>query len=113
MKLLFSDIGMESNNYAYNRELITVRMTSQEKVRIVKSVYGNENYYSIASYIFSHKNCSNSDIIQATGLHKTTVSLALSNMAQAGVIMIEPDNKDGRERCIIMTELGKKLMRII
>lgn len=88
-------------------------MTPQDKVKIIKSVYGNENYYSIASYIFSHKNCSNSDIIQATRLHKSTVSIALSTMAQAGVIIIEPDNKDGRERCISMTELGKKLLKII
>lgn len=87
-------------------------MTQQEKVKIVKSVYGNENYFAIANYIFMNRNCSNGDIIQATGLGKTTVSLAVSSMAAAGVVRIENDNKDGRERCIAMTELGKKLMKI-
>lgn len=89
------------------------RMTPQDKVKIVKSVYGNENYYLIAAFILANKNCSNGDIIQATGLHKSTVSIALTSMVSAGVIIMNSDEKDGRERSISMTELGKKLMKLI
>jgi DNA-binding MarR family transcriptional regulator len=90
----------------------TAYMTIEEKVRLVNSVYSNPKKLTIAQFILSHKGCTNDEISDATGIHKVTISQAISEMMEVGVVVIASSKKDKRVNYLSLTDLGKKLVRL-
>lgn len=100
----FKDIGRGVKSTAF--------MTSEEKIKIVSSVYSNVKKLTIAQFIFNSKSCTSEQIIEATGYGSVSVSQILAGMLDAGIITMSVSDVDRRYRTVTMTELGKRIMKL-
>jgi DNA-binding MarR family transcriptional regulator len=90
----------------------TAYMTNEEKLRLVQSIYSNPKRLTIAQFIFSHKQCTAEQIIEATGYNKTTVSQIITEMKEVGVVVSTQSFLDGRIYYLSLTDTGKRLIKL-
>jgi DNA-binding MarR family transcriptional regulator len=51
------------------------------------------------------------EVARVLRLHPSTVTGVVSRLEQAGLLRSTPDQRDGRKRCLVLTDAGKALDR--
>lgn len=67
----------------------------------------NDTECMICSYVYSHENCSQDDVVKALCMDKTTVTKSMQALEKKGVILRVSDKTDKRRKVLSLTEEGK------
>ena len=100
------DIGLEINKTSKKvRRGMETWMTQIED----KSITPRQG--RLLGHLHSYPDANSSDIQEAFGLSKSTVSELISSLVEKGYLTYEKDEGDGRQRKIILTEKGQEHVR--
>lgn len=88
----------------------TLGMEKKDKVKLMMSMYGNEDRYTVAELLKERKELSVNEVSQITGVHVTTISRYLREMKATGLL---DSHQKSYYTLYFLTDLGKKIFRAV